>query len=846
MPTSASRGRRPLALLAGLFFLSGAAGLVDQVVWLRYLGLVFGNTTLATATLLAVFLGGLGAGAWMFGKSAARRRRPLAAYGLVELGVALWALASPALFAGIDRVYVELYRAVGSAPEAFAAGRVVLAALALGPPTVLMGASLPLLIAEAARGRTAREGERVTALLYAINTLGAVAGVAFAGFFAIRTFGLWASLSMASTAQALVALVAVIVARREVAVAGAPPAPSPLRPPEPPAPADPAATRAARGLLAAAFAMGATSLACEVLWTRILVFYFGSSVYAYSLMLVLFLAGLGAGSALAAPWVARLRPAAALAVLEAALAIAAIATVLLFTSLDARLVLLSELVRPREFAAGVLVQLLAVLPILLPPTLLMGASFPFVVALAHRAGRDLGASAGRVYGANTAGSIVGALGAGFLLVPALGSQNGLLALGAVNGALALWFLTRDRPAAAARARRLLPSAVTAAALAPLAALPLLPADRVILGAGLFRGAAAEELLHFHEDAQAAVAVRRLVDPAGPYLSLELNGVNVAGTSHDLYAVQMMQGHLPLLLGAGRTRSVVHIGFGSGGTAHAVAQHPVEQIRIVEISPAVLAASDRWFAGVNQGVLADPRVRVEINDGRNFLLATAERFDAVLSDSIHPRYAGNGALYSREYFELLASRLEPGGVASMWLPTYALTTANYLQILRAFRDVFPSTVVWYEPAALNSFTIVTGRRERELWDGAAAAAAMAEPRVAAALAALGIRGPADLALCYLVGPEELEPLLARVPPHVDDLPVVEYESGMLLERDRTWFETFSLLVARRPAEPPAELLATLSEVEVARARALWSERGALLAFHRHLLARRFGAPGAPAP
>lgn len=208
MPTSASEGRRPLALLAGLFFFSGAAGLVDQVVWLRYLGLVFGNTTLATATLLAVFLGGLGAGAWMFGKSAARRRRPLAAYGLVELGVALWALASPALFAGIDRVYVELYRAVGSAPEAFAAGRVLLAALALGPPTVLMGASLPLLIAEAARGRTAREGERVTALLYAINTLGAVAGVAFAGFFAIRTFGLWASLSMASTAQALVALVA--------------------------------------------------------------------------------------------------------------------------------------------------------------------------------------------------------------------------------------------------------------------------------------------------------------------------------------------------------------------------------------------------------------------------------------------------------------------------------------------------------------------------------------------------------------------------------------------------------------------------------------------------------------
>ena len=827
---AAEPGRARLALLAALFFLSGAAGLVDQVVWLRYLALVFGNTTLATATLLAVFLGGLGAGAALFGRLAARLRRPLAVYGLLELGVALWAFASPTLFAAIDQGYVALYRRFGELPALFSGGRVLLAFAALGPPTLMMGGSLPLLLAEVERrGEAAaggRRGEWAAALLYAINTLGAVAGVAFAGFYSIRAVGLQATLLTASTAQALVALVAVLAATDR---------------PSAPAPAGQSAAGrpgATRALLAAAFAMGAASLACEVIWTRVLVFYLGSSVYAYSLMLVLFLAGVGLGSAAVARWVERVRPLAALAWIEAGLALAAIASVPLFTSLDGRLTFFSEAIRPRGFGAGVLVELLSALPILLPPTLLLGASFPLVIAAAHRAGRDLGASAGRVYAANTGGAIAGSLGAGFLLVPALGSQNALLALGAVNGLLALGFAHAD--GALARGSRRLAWAALAAA--PLAALPLFPADRVILAAGIFRADRPGDLVYFHEDAQAAVAVRRQTGPAGPFLSLELNGVNVAGTSPDLYAVQKMQGHLPLLLGAGAVRRVLHVGFGSGGTAHAVSRHPVDQIRIVEISPAVLAAADRWFGDVNRGVLADPRVVVEINDGRNFLLATPESFDAILSDSIHPRYAGNGSLYSLEYFRQLDRRLAPGGVASMWLPTYALTTRNFAEIVAAFRAVFPETIVWYDASALNSFTIVTGRRAGRPWDAAAVERAFAEPGVAAALADLGIQGPADLVACYLAGPPELAGWLAGVRPHVDDLPVVEYESGTLLDRNRTWLETFAALLALRPAGPPTALLDGLAPAEQERARRVWRERRPLLEQHRAYLAAQILGAG----
>ncbi len=825
---------RPLSLsaVAALFFVSGAAALVDQVVWLRHLGLIFGNTTLATATLLAVFLGGLGAGAALLARVARTLSRPLIIYGLLELIVGLWALGSPQLFRGIDALYVPLYRSLGSEPELFALFRTLLAFLALGPPTLLMGASLPVLVAAAERGRDPEERERATAILYGWNTLGAVCGVALAGFLSIPLIGVRATLAWASAAQGLVALAAVLVDLGRMKRQGAA---QPLL--RASAPTGVPAPSVLSVLAPAALVMGATSIAYEVVWTRILVFYFGSSVYAFSLMLVVYLFGLGVGAALIGRWLSRIEPARFLAALEAGLAGLAIVSVGLLLHLDRQLVRLSELLKPQTFGEVLIGQLLGVLPVLLPPTLLFGASFPALVALAHRRGLPIETATGQLYAWNTAGAVLGSLGAGFLLIPTVGSQNGLLVLGGLNGLLAAQFAWIAFPP---RSRLRLLAA--AAGLVPIAAVALFPAHRVILNAALFRTSAAEDILLFEEDPQAAVAVRRVAHPEGAYVSLELNGVNVAGTSLDLYAVQLMQGHLPLLVADRSPSKVLHIGFGSGGTAHAVSQHPVQEIRIVEISPAVLRASDRFFRQLNHGVLHDPRVRLEVNDGRNFLLATKDRFDAVLSDSIHPRYAGNGALYTRDYFELLANRLDPGGIASMWLPTYSLATANYLQIVRAFRDLFPETIIWYEPSALNSFTIVTGKRQGPLLDPVRIEAALADPSLGRALGTLGIRSASDLALAYLVGPRELDPLLAAVPPHVDDQPAVEYESGRLLDRDRTWFETFSLLVNRRPAEPPSELLESFAPADADRLVVRWAERRRELEYHRSLLYRRYG-PGA---
>ncbi|MEO8197485.1 MAG: fused MFS/spermidine synthase, partial [Thermoanaerobaculia bacterium] len=760
-------------------------------------------------------------------------------YALLEVGIGLFAIFSPHFFDGMTAVYVVVDRAAGGVDGAswsFSLLRVGLAALCLLPPTLLMGGTLPLIVRGlrdlgAPPATTPGPAERLgrdTALLYGANTLGAVCGVAGAGFLTIPLFGLHASLLLAATLNLAAALGALAFARAQRTAATV------VTPPRL------AATASDRTLLVAAALMGATSLAFEVLWTRILVFYLGSSVYAFSLMLLGFLLGVAVGSLAIGRIADRLpRPLALLAAVELGIAATAPLSIWLLFTLNGRQIALSEALRPQSFGVAVVAQLLAVLPILLPPTLLMGVSFPILVRVysaRHKdAGERIGRDLGELYGANTLGCIVGSLGAGFGLIPLLGTQNSLLLVGAVCAAVALLFARRaGRPHPSALSRWLTVLALATPPLLAGAAL-LLPADRVILAAGIFGHDRPGDLVYFHEDASAAVAIRRLSSPAGDYLSLELNGVNVAGTSPDLYAVQKMQGHLPMLLGKSRDARVVHIGFGSGGTAYAVSRHPVSEIRIVELSPAVLAASDHYFAAINDGVLADPRVRVEINDGRNFLLATPETFDAVLSDSIHPRYAGNGSLYSEEYFRLLAARLAPDGVVSMWLPMYSLTPSNFAMIVRAFKNVFPETVLWYEPSALNSFTIVTGRKRGGPWDAAALARGFADPAILAALADIGMRKPADLLSCYLSSGAELDTFLGDTPPHVDDLPAVEYESGTLLARDWTWLATFSRLLALRPVEPPPVVLDAMPAAEHAAMRELWHQRALVLAEQRGMLA-----------
>jgi spermidine synthase len=652
--------RRGSIVLLAVFFTSGISALLYQIVWLKYLGLIFGNTVHAAATLIAVFLGGLGLGAFLFSRPFAR---PLLVYAIVEASIGLFGAFSPNGFALLERAYVAAHGTTLT--------RILLSAAFLLPPTILMGGTLPLLV-RWFTGDEEGSGAAISAL-YAVNTLGATAGVALAGFVLIPRAGLIATIFVAVVLNFVLAASTILIPshheanRREGAHASG-----------------------ARLLLLASALMGFAAIADEVFWSRILVLHLGSSVYAYSLMLFSFLIGIGIGSAVIERLVERVDVAKTLGLIEIALAVALALQVHLFTKFSGILYAIAS--RGVSLFPSLLI---GVLSALLIPTALMGAAFPLTVRLYEMtAAQGEARSAGKVYLANTIGSISGSLLAGFVLVRAIGSQTGLFAMAAINLLVGTALLARRRWAVAGGAAAVI-------AIAFVTAKP----NTVILSAGMFAGSRAPILL-FREDVTATITLREL---APRYLSLELNGVNVAGTSADLIGTQKLQGHIPLLLHPNPKR-VLHIGFGSGGTAWAVSRHPVENITIAEISPEVLEVSNARLGSVNHGVLRDPRVHVAINDGRNFILATSETFDVILSDSIHPRYAGNGSLYTKDYFELCKRKLNPNGVVSMWLPMYSLSSYNYLQIVRAFRDVFPNTTIWYVPNTPNAFTIVIGRLE----------------------------------------------------------------------------------------------------------------------------------------
>ncbi len=657
------------------------------------------------------------------------------------------------------------------------AQRFALATIVLLPPTLLMGLTLPLLVERLQGDRLAER----TGLLYGLNTLGAAAGVFFTAYWALPVLGESGAMAMAAVLCLLVMVLA-FVAERSI------PAATPIQRTEV---LDQKNTSGFfLGLVAL---MGAAALAAELVWVRILVLHLGSRVYAFAILLGVYLLGLGLGS-LAVKALARriTNPIRALALTQAVAALALVTQLAVLGNTSSILVSLVSIFKLNYSFLGLQSAfLLTVALLFLPVTLLFGASFPLAVA-ADPKPRSPGQHAGAVATANTLGAIVGAVGAPFILVPMIGCQRTLLLLAVIHlvVALALW---------RTRATALVASVILAAVVLFSV---MLPRDWVLRRA-VEDISDTEVLLALEEDIGATVIVKEYGDPEARWLSLELNGTNVAGSSPALLKVQQLQGHLPLLQ-VDNPREILHVGFGSGGTCWAVSRHPVERIDVVEISPRVLTASDHWFSFINHNVLGDNRVRTILNDGRNYLMATDKKYDAILSDSIHPVFAGNGTLYTLEYFQMCRDRLNPGGVASMWLPVYSLDTESFLRILSAFHEVFPQTVVWYDRTTPNEFTIVTGRVEKGPitidWER------LKDPNLAESLRLGGIQSAADLEADVLLGPLEVAALVSETEPHIDDLPFVEYTAGQTLDRTGTWYDNLALLVAVRTrtnpfADPP---------------------------------------------
>lgn len=753
-----------------LFFASGLTALVGEVVWMRMLGLVLGNTIWAASAAVSVWMAGMALGAMIGGRLAPKLREHILLYGLAEGTIGLFYAFSPRIhqwMLGIGSHFADDMKG-NLALGIFQ--RFSLATLVLLIPTTLMGLTLPILV-ERIRGE--HLAGRIS-LLYGINTLGAAGGVFLAAYWMLPMLGESGSLAATSVLCILVLIGALIGEGKT------PPA-AHLRPRWTPP------TRFRAYLLLAAL-MGGASLAAELVWIRILVLHIGSRVYAFAVLLGVYLLGLAIGSLLVRSISSRIhRPSRVLASLQLLLGIGLILQIFALGHVSEILSWVSIQTHLSFSFVGVQVAfLLTVMILFFPLTVLFGASFPLAVA-ADPAERSPGESTGAVGAANTFGAIAGSIGAPFLFIPFFGSQHTILLI-AVSSIFVAVCLESGR-----KFRALALIAVCGI----VAVWFNLPSDWMLWKAATTE-ASATSVLALEEDVGATVLVKEMTDPRGRWVSLELNGTNVAGSSPSLLTVQQLQAQIPLLQ-VSNPQSVLHIGFGSGGTCWGVSRHRIPTIDVVEISPKVLSASDRYFEFINHKVLSDSRVHTYLNDGRNYLMATDKHYDAILSDSIHPVFAGNGALYTQEYFELCRQHLNPGGVVSMWLPVYSLDVESYLRILSAFHSVFPRSAVWYDRSTVNEFTVVTGMVEagklKINWEE------LENPALKESLSIGGIHSAEDLEADLLLGPKEVSRLVSEIPPHIDDLPWVEYMAGRTLDRTKTWFVNLAMIYNARSMESP---------------------------------------------
>ncbi len=733
-----------------LFAVSGAAALIYQVVWTRLLTLQMGHGIAAASTVLAAFMGGLAVGAAVAGRRGGgiSPKRALVIYAGLEVAIGLLALLLPFALIAVRPLLVGAY-ADGQGGTTFAALRLLTSVLLLAVPAAAMGATFP--IASRWTVRSASRAAQDAGGLYAANTLGAAAGAVLAGFVLIPWLGLngstWVGVALNLTAAAG----AVAIARTAAAGGSNSPTETTTRKAEAKNPATRGQAEDRPWLAALALgASGFASLTLQVVWTRLLVQILGPTTYAFSLVVAIFIIGLAGGAAIGAWLVARVRSAAV--GLAGCMLIGVGLSLAAASSVDWALLTMAEIVaRPGYRFADVLTrQVLLVTGLLLPMTLAFGAAFPFAVALA--AGRDESVTErlGRIYAVNTVGAILGALLAGFVLVPRIGLHLTIRLVAVIVGTAAVALLIS---AGRARGR---PTGFALAAVVLVAGFVLPQWDRLLLSSGAYKYAAAMrgpsletalaagELLSYREGATGTVAVRRL---AGT-VSLAIDGKVDASNAGDMLT-QRLLAHVPLLLHPAPKRVAI-LGLGSGVTLGSALTHPIDAATVLEISPEVVDAS-RFFEEENHRALADRRTRLIVGDGRTHLMLGRESYDVIVSEPSNPWMAGIASLFTREFFAGAKARLAPGGILCQWAHTYDISRDDLRSIVATFLTAFPDGSMWLVGDADVLLVGTTGPLDARV---AGLAAAWQRPGVAQDLASVGAMDPFAVTSLFVAQGEAL--------------------------------------------------------------------------------------------
>lgn len=788
-----------------LFFISGLSSLIYQVVWTRMLVFVFGSTVFASSTVLAVFMGGLALGAFIAARLSDHIKRPFLWYGILEGIIGIWSLALPFMFDAAIPIYREVWQHFHLSVIPFSLLRFLVAGVILLPPTTCMGATLPLL-SRFVTTNISQVGDRV-GTLYAVNTLGAVVGAIGAGFALLPMLGLWKTTFIA-IASNLVLLAIVLLASRKFESGGL----FELIPKSESETTQQAKLPPYVVASMIAFAVsGAVAMVYEVAWTRTLLMVIGSSTYAFTVMLGTFLIGIFLGSFVCARVVDRTnRPLEWLAFAQALLCAGGLLSVYLFNFIPYWNIAINAMTRDNP-NGGLIARFLLSGSVLLPITLTLGAIFPLVVKTCTNSLEAIGRSVGTLYSANTLGAIAGAFLAGFVIIPVLGAERTLVYGSLINFCLAaflLWFTNVKVSIKYSTAG----GAALAAIIVLLTQKSIWDPHLLMCAQGarrtqLMNGASFElpsfskfsqqihngsDLAFWKDGACATVGVLEYKDDG--LRSLLTNGHIDASDKYDM-ANQVLLAGYPIVFHP-NAKNVAVVGWGSGVTTGTAAAYPgAQRVVSIEIEPAVLQAS-RYFDHVNLRPDINPKCSVEINDARNYLLATDEKFDTIISEPSNPWQAGVCNLFTKEFFHIAHNRLADKGVFCLWLQFQEISPPDVLHVLSALQSQFNHVL----PMISNGCMMVLASDAPISLDiDAADNAIKSTPALQKQMNGVGIYSAIDILSSVICSPDVVARITQGVEPNTDDRNYLEFDVGRTYEHKLFQAQNEELL-NKQPGEP----------------------------------------------
>ncbi len=747
-----------------MFFLSGATALIFEILWSRQFVTAFGNSSYAISVVLCAFMGGLGIGSLLGGRLADRFPQRLMMYGVIQAGVALWAMGIPLL---LEVILVHLAGLSLLSPQSLLVASLMRFVVSFGVllvPCTMMGATLPLL-SRFCTDSVNVIGRRI-GMLYGLNTLGAAAGCFSAGFWMIQTLGLSATNWLAIFINLFIAMFVLLHhLARSRGTAGVRSRAKRTAAARPPGQGESEPRRGVRRLLlAVAFFTGMAGLCCEILWVRYMGF-FGDEPYVFTMILGTYLLGLGTGSLFYRSLLSGYaRP----------LNILALAVLLLGLSVPSFFGASTLILSLRE--PGTVSRVLPMLVIALVPTLLMGMTFPLLCSAFTGSVDKVGRSVGVLYGVNTIGSIVGSMMPVFVLIPALGIQQSILLMGLlyVGMAWALLVVTDRR-----RKGLQLAGLATCSALMVVVFTVIVPGDlcqESFLASSSKLGRHNDIIFYREGRTGTAVVVR---DKVNGLKSIYINGALEVPTRYvDMECFKLMGGMGPLL--HPNPEEVAMICFGGGIAAGAAVLYPdVKSLEVVDLESSVVEAA-RLFEQENNDLLHNPKVKVTIDDGRNYILVSKKKWPVIITDSTHPKSSDSWVLYTQEFYKLMKAHLTQDGVLVQWLPAHGLSVAEYKIILRTFQSVFPHASLWISQGIAEMdgyvrYTLLVATPQKLDIDVDSLKRKLSAPAVAADMSPWNLDDPVGVLENFVCGEETMRRWTGDGAINTDNLPYTQYET-----------------------------------------------------------------------